>query len=92
MDCYFRQYWRDKRLSFKSPFKSLSLSIKVSGSSACLAVIPNLVSSEDARADVEAGHLLLQRQEVAHPHDHGAEQASQTLGERRHPVLDEVTM
>ncbi|XP_070491785.1 gamma-aminobutyric acid receptor subunit alpha-1 isoform X5 [Chironomus tepperi] len=29
MDCYFRQYWRDKRLSFKSPFKSLSLSIKM---------------------------------------------------------------
>lgn len=29
MDCYFRQYWRDKRLSFKSPIKSLSLSIKV---------------------------------------------------------------
>lgn len=30
MDCYFRQYWRDRRLSFKGPFKSLSLSIKVS--------------------------------------------------------------
>ena len=29
MDCYFRQYWRDSRLSFKSPIKSLSLSIKV---------------------------------------------------------------
>ncbi|CAG9803058.1 unnamed protein product [Chironomus riparius] len=29
MDCYFRQYWRDKRLSFKSPFKELSLSIKM---------------------------------------------------------------
>lgn len=29
MDCYFRQYWRDKRLSFKGPIKSLSLSIKV---------------------------------------------------------------
>ncbi|CAO1385358.1 unnamed protein product [Diamesa hyperborea] len=29
MDCYFRQYWRDKRLSFKSPIKSLSLSIKM---------------------------------------------------------------
>ncbi|KAG5682912.1 hypothetical protein PVAND_012230 [Polypedilum vanderplanki] len=29
MDCYFRQYWRDKRLSFKSPIKSLSLSIKL---------------------------------------------------------------
>lgn len=30
MDCYFRQYWQDKRLSFKGPIKSLSLSIKVS--------------------------------------------------------------
>lgn len=29
MDCYFRQYWRDKRLSFKGPIQSLSLSIKV---------------------------------------------------------------
>lgn len=29
MDCYFRQYWRDKRLSFQGPIKSLSLSIKV---------------------------------------------------------------
>lgn len=29
MDCYFRQYWRDKRLSFKGPIKSLSLSIKM---------------------------------------------------------------
>lgn len=29
MDCYFRQYWRDKRLSFSSPIKKLSLSIKV---------------------------------------------------------------
>lgn len=29
MDCYFRQYWRDKRLSFHSSFKSLSLSIKM---------------------------------------------------------------
>ncbi|XP_052120175.1 gamma-aminobutyric acid receptor alpha-like isoform X2 [Frankliniella occidentalis] len=29
MDCYFRQYWRDARLSFKGPIKSLSLSIKM---------------------------------------------------------------
>ncbi|BFG00021.1 gamma-aminobutyric acid receptor subunit alpha-6 [Drosophila madeirensis] len=29
MDCYFRQYWRDRRLSFKGPIKSLSLSIKM---------------------------------------------------------------
>lgn len=29
MDCYFRQYWRDKRLSFRGPIKSLSLSIKM---------------------------------------------------------------
>lgn len=31
MDIYFRQYWRDARLSFKSPINRLSLSIKVSG-------------------------------------------------------------
>lgn len=30
MDIYFRQYWRDSRLSFKSPINQLSLSIKVS--------------------------------------------------------------
>ncbi|XP_036319098.1 gamma-aminobutyric acid receptor subunit alpha-2-like [Rhagoletis pomonella] len=29
MDCYFRQYWRDKRLSFQGPIQSLSLSIKM---------------------------------------------------------------
>lgn len=29
MDCYFRQYWRDRRLSFLGPIKSLSLSIKM---------------------------------------------------------------
>uniref|UniRef100_A0A182QI39 Neurotransmitter-gated ion-channel ligand-binding domain-containing protein n=1 Tax=Anopheles farauti TaxID=69004 RepID=A0A182QI39_9DIPT len=29
MDCYFRQYWRDRRLSFHGPIKSLSLSIKM---------------------------------------------------------------
>ncbi|KAL3266303.1 hypothetical protein HHI36_010482 [Cryptolaemus montrouzieri] len=29
MDCYFRQYWRDQRLSFRGPIKSLSLSIKM---------------------------------------------------------------
>lgn len=29
MDCYFRQYWRDSRLSFMGPIKSLSLSIKM---------------------------------------------------------------
>ncbi|CAH1159698.1 unnamed protein product [Phaedon cochleariae] len=29
MDCYFRQYWRDQRLSFFGPIKSLSLSIKM---------------------------------------------------------------
>lgn len=29
MDCYFRQYWRDQRLSFLGPIKSLSLSIKM---------------------------------------------------------------
>ncbi|KAJ8675811.1 hypothetical protein QAD02_011597, partial [Eretmocerus hayati] len=29
MDCYFRQYWRDSRLSFFGPIKSLSLSIKM---------------------------------------------------------------
>lgn len=29
MDCYFRQYWRDSRLSFDGPIKSLSLSIKI---------------------------------------------------------------
>ncbi|KAK9870325.1 hypothetical protein WA026_006411 [Henosepilachna vigintioctopunctata] len=29
MDCYFRQYWRDQRLSFHGPIKSLSLSIKM---------------------------------------------------------------
>ncbi|XP_019893131.1 gamma-aminobutyric acid receptor subunit alpha-2 [Musca domestica] len=29
MDCYFRQYWKDKRLSFQGPIKSLSLSIKM---------------------------------------------------------------
>lgn len=30
MDCYFRQYWRDSRLKFQGPMKTLSLSIKVS--------------------------------------------------------------
>jgi hypothetical protein len=39
MDCYFRQYWRDKRLSFKSPFKSLSLSIKVRRFVGCLLLL-----------------------------------------------------
>lgn len=29
MDCYFRQYWRDSRLKFQGPMKTLSLSIKV---------------------------------------------------------------
>lgn len=29
MDCYFRQYWRDTRLRFQGPMKTLSLSIKV---------------------------------------------------------------
>ncbi|XP_039959702.1 gamma-aminobutyric acid receptor subunit alpha-6 isoform X2 [Bactrocera tryoni] len=29
MDCYFRQYWHDKRLSFQGPIQSLSLSIKM---------------------------------------------------------------
>lgn len=29
MDCYFRQYWRDSRLSFLGPIKSLSLNIKM---------------------------------------------------------------
>ncbi|XP_049865477.1 gamma-aminobutyric acid receptor alpha-like [Pectinophora gossypiella] len=29
MDCYFRQYWRDARLSFLGPIQSLSLSIKM---------------------------------------------------------------
>uniref|UniRef100_A0A182PNS5 Uncharacterized protein n=1 Tax=Anopheles epiroticus TaxID=199890 RepID=A0A182PNS5_9DIPT len=29
MDCYFRQSWRDKRLSFHGPIESLSLSIKM---------------------------------------------------------------
>lgn len=29
MDCYFRQYWRDDRLRFRGPIKSLSLSIKM---------------------------------------------------------------
>ncbi|KAL0839443.1 hypothetical protein ABMA28_016158 [Loxostege sticticalis] len=29
MDCYFRQYWRDTRLSFRGPIRSLSLSIKM---------------------------------------------------------------
>ncbi|RZF33208.1 hypothetical protein LSTR_LSTR009753 [Laodelphax striatellus] len=29
MDCYFRQTWRDSRLGFKGPQKSLSLSIKM---------------------------------------------------------------
>nr|CAD7203081.1 unnamed protein product [Timema douglasi] len=29
MDCYFRQYWRDSRLSFAGTNKSLSLSIKM---------------------------------------------------------------
>ncbi|XP_023701663.1 gamma-aminobutyric acid receptor subunit alpha-1 isoform X3 [Cryptotermes secundus] len=29
MDCYFRQYWRDSRLSFLGPIKNLSLSIKM---------------------------------------------------------------
>lgn len=29
MDCYFRQSWRDSRLSFVGPIKSLSLSIKM---------------------------------------------------------------
>ncbi|XP_073999956.1 gamma-aminobutyric acid receptor subunit alpha-6 [Rhodnius prolixus] len=29
MDCYFRQYWRDPRLSFLGPIQSLSLSIKM---------------------------------------------------------------
>ncbi|KAI4462480.1 neurotransmitter gated ion channel [Holotrichia oblita] len=29
MDCYFRQYWQDRRLSFLGPIKSLSLSIKM---------------------------------------------------------------
>ncbi|XP_046979079.1 gamma-aminobutyric acid receptor alpha-like [Vanessa cardui] len=29
MDCYFRQYWRDTRLSFLGPIRSLSLSIKM---------------------------------------------------------------
>ncbi|XP_055304558.1 gamma-aminobutyric acid receptor subunit alpha-1 isoform X2 [Sitodiplosis mosellana] len=29
MDCYFRQYWRDSRLKFEGPMKTLSLSIKM---------------------------------------------------------------
>uniref|UniRef100_A0A8D8QVM0 Gamma-aminobutyric acid receptor subunit alpha-6 n=3 Tax=Cacopsylla melanoneura TaxID=428564 RepID=A0A8D8QVM0_9HEMI len=29
MDCYFRQYWRDSRLSFMGPINNLSLSIKM---------------------------------------------------------------
>ncbi|KAF4530698.1 hypothetical protein B566_EDAN004937 [Ephemera danica] len=29
MDCYFRQYWRDQRLSFRGPINSLSLNIKM---------------------------------------------------------------
>jgi gamma-aminobutyric acid receptor subunit alpha len=29
MDCYFRQFWKDKRLSFKGPIESLSLSVKM---------------------------------------------------------------
>ncbi|GLH14021.1 Gamma-aminobutyric acid receptor subunit beta-like, partial [Gryllus bimaculatus] len=29
MDCYFRQLWRDSRLSFSGPIKNLSLSIKM---------------------------------------------------------------
>lgn len=29
MDCYFRQYWRDTRLKFQGPMKTLSLSIKM---------------------------------------------------------------
>lgn len=29
MDCYFRQSWRDSRLSFLGPIKSLSLNIKM---------------------------------------------------------------
>ncbi|XP_059487384.1 gamma-aminobutyric acid receptor alpha-like [Neocloeon triangulifer] len=29
MDCYFRQYWRDPRLSFQGPIQSLSLNIKM---------------------------------------------------------------
>lgn len=29
MDCYFRQYWRDTRLRYQGPMKTLSLSIKV---------------------------------------------------------------
>lgn len=45
MDCYFRQYWRDKRLSFKSPIKELSLSIKVSEELLQAAVLKLLVSS-----------------------------------------------
>lgn len=35
MDCYFRQYWRDTRLKFQGPMKSLSLSIKVSKKFEC---------------------------------------------------------
>ncbi len=29
MDCYFRQSWQDRRLSFKGPIETLSLSIKM---------------------------------------------------------------
>jgi gamma-aminobutyric acid receptor subunit alpha len=29
MDCYFRQSWQDRRLSFSGPIETLSLSIKM---------------------------------------------------------------
>jgi hypothetical protein len=65
MDCYFRQNWRDARLSFQSPIKSLSLSIKVKFSSTttsqiqiCIKFICLLFS--DVRKNVETRHLFLQ--------------------------------
>lgn len=81
MDCYFRQYWQDKRLSFKSPIKSLSLSIKVRAFSqkgvnllftVILKLTTRLLSLIDARENVETRYVFLQRQEIAYPHNHSS--------------------
>lgn len=71
MDCYFRQYWRDKRLSFKSPIKSLSLSIKVRPKVLHDVILnPSYCISVDAGANMATRHILLQCEEISYPHNY----------------------
>ena len=45
---------------------------------------------QDAREDLEARHLLPQRAQLLHTHDHEAEQVAEDLGARGHYLLNEV--